>query len=90
MWYIYVLRCRDNSLYTGITNNLKKRLATHRRGEGGAYTQSHKPEKFVHTESVPTRSEALKREHEIKSWTRKKKIHILRLAIKKSPEVSSG
>jgi len=74
MWYLYILLCEDNSLYTGITNNLKKRFSEHKNGKGGRYTRSHKPIKLIYKQQFLTRSEALKREAEIKSWTREKKI----------------
>lgn len=81
MWYVYILLCADNSLYTGITNDIDKRLADHKAGIGGAYTRSHKPVKILYTEQASSRSDALKRELEIKSWTRKKKIQSLHLSI---------
>lgn len=90
MWFIYIILCRDHSLYTGITNNLEKRLAAHLKGTASAYTISHKPLRIVYTEVVGTKSEALKRELEIKSWPRSKKISNLGLSIKKSPGVSPG
>lgn len=79
MWHIYILVCSDNSLYTGSTNNLEKRFLDHKSGKGGKYTRSHKPVKIIHSEKFLTKSEALKKEIEIKSWTRKKKIQVLKL-----------
>lgn len=81
MWHIYILLCADGSLYTGSTNNLEKRLETHRSGKGGKYTRSHKPLRIIHFEKYGTKSEALKREMEIKSWTRSKKIADLNLKL---------
>lgn len=81
MWYVYILLCSDNSLYTGSTNDLDKRFSTHQNGKGGKYTRSHKPLKIIHSEEFPTKSEALKREIEIKSWKRIKKIKNLNLEI---------
>lgn len=81
MWYVYVLLCSDNSLYTGSTNNLDKRFLDHKNGKGGKYTRSHKPLKLIYTEKFVTKSGALKREIEIKSWNRKKKIQALNLPI---------
>ncbi len=80
MWFVYILLCSDNSLYTGMTNNLPKRLSNHQNGKGGAYTRSHKPLKIIHTEEFLTKSEALRREIEIKSWERVKKIKSLNLS----------
>jgi putative endonuclease len=79
MWYVYLLLCSDSSLYTGATNDIKKRFSTHKAGKGGHYTRSHKPIKIVHQEEFNTQSEALKREAEIKSWPRDKKIKDLKL-----------
>lgn len=81
MWFVYVLLCSDNSLYTGSTNDIKKRFLTHQNGKGGKYTRSHKPLKIIHQEKFASKSEALKREIEIKSWDRNKKIQILCLSI---------
>ncbi len=79
IWYLYILLCNDGSLYTGISNNLEKRFLDHINGKGGRYTRSHKPIKIIHSEELPTQSEALKREIQIKSWRRKKKITTLHL-----------
>lgn len=77
MWFVYILLCRDNSLYTGITNNLDKRMAAHWRGAASAYTTSHKPIRLVYTEGLPTKSEALKRELQIKKLPRNEKVKLL-------------
>lgn len=79
MWFVYVLLCRDGSLYTGISDNPEKRLADHINGKGGRYTRSHKPRKIIYQEKFLTKSEALKREFEIKSWPKQKKIKELGL-----------
>jgi putative endonuclease len=81
MWYVYVLLCEDKSFYTGVSNNLEKRFLDHKNGKGGRYTRSHKPLKLIYSEQLSTKSEALKREREIKSWSREKKIKILNLKI---------
>ncbi len=81
MWYIYVLLCEDGSFYTGSTNNLEKRFALHQNGKGAKYTRSHKPLKIVHSEIFDTKIAALKREREIKSWSREKKISTLKLVV---------
>lgn len=74
MWFVYILRCADNSLYTGSTNNLEKRFLAHINGKGGRYTRSHKVIKIIYKEKFKTKSEALKREIEIKTWSKKKKL----------------
>ena len=74
-WLIYILECRDGSLYCGITNNIEKRLKQHS-GEikGGAkYTRSHQPCKLVYKEESASRSEALQREVIIKKMSKVKK-----------------
>lgn len=81
MWYIYILLCKDGSLYTGITKNIDQRFKDHTNSKGGAYTKSHHVVKIVYTESASNHSEALKRELQIKSWDRKKKIQMLKLLL---------
>lgn len=74
MWFVYILECEDGSLYTGYTNNLDRRFLEHRNKKGGHYTSSHVVLKMVYSESFSIKSEALKREIQIKGWSRKKKI----------------
>lgn len=81
MWSVYILLCQDNSLYTGITNNLEKRFQEHLNGKGGRYTRSHMPLRIIYQETLKSKSEALKREIEIKSWSRTKKIKNLNLKV---------
>lgn len=78
MWYVYILECEDGSFYTGITSNLERRLKEHRQGKGGFYTRSFKALDIVHQEEYPTRQEALRREAQIKSWTRKRKLALIK------------
>ena len=77
MWFVYILKCADGSLYTGITTDPKRRFQEHLSGKGGHYTRFHKPIKQVYQESLETRNEALKREFEIKSWSRERKLVFL-------------
>lgn len=81
MWFVYVLLCSDGSFYTGSTNNLEKRFLEHKNGKGGRYTRSHQPIKIIYTEKLPTKSEALKKEAQLKSWSRAKKITILNIKV---------
>ena len=81
MYYVYILLCKGGNLYTGYTDNLKKRFQDHRDGKGGKYTRSHMPDKIVYKEKLSTKSKALKREIEIKNWSRKEKIEKLKLKI---------
>jgi putative endonuclease len=78
MWFTYLLLCKDRSIYTGITNNLEQRLDHHREGKGGHYTRSHKAVRILYSEKFKTRSEALKREAEIKGWKKEKKLSLIR------------
>lgn len=78
MYFVYIIRCSDESLYTGVTNDLKRRFRQHKSKKGGNYTQSHLVEKLVYTEQVKTRSEALKREAEVKGWRREKKLALIK------------
>lgn len=74
-YYIYILRCSDNTLYTGITTDIERRVRQHN-GEvkGGArYTRAKRPVQLVHSEELQSRSEATKREYEIKALRREEK-----------------
>ncbi len=73
MWYVYILECKNRSFYTGITNNLERRLEEHKNGKGGKFTRAFKANKLIYSEPYDTKNEALKREALIKSLTRKKK-----------------
>ena len=72
-WTVYLARCRDGTLYTGITTDPERRLAEHNAGCGGAYTRSRMPLALVYLERAADRSGALRREREIKRLTRKEK-----------------
>jgi predicted GIY-YIG superfamily endonuclease len=72
-WLVYLLRCGDGSLYTGMTNDLPKRLKTHAAGKGSRYTRSRLPVRLVHSEPQRSRSAALKREAAIKRLSRRHK-----------------
>ena len=73
MWFVYILLCLDGSYYIGSTNNIAKRFKNHLAGRGAKYTKSHKPKRLVYQEKFATKSEALKREAELKKWPRHKK-----------------
>lgn len=72
-WVVYILSCSDNTLYTGITNNIEKRLEAHRNGTGAKYTRGRTPLELIYTEKCDNRAQASKREYAIKSLTRKEK-----------------
>lgn len=82
MWYVYILLCQDASLYTGVARDPVKRFSIHKSGKGAKYTRSHKPLRIIYQEEVGTYSGALKREREIKSWSRDEKIDTLSLIVK--------
>ncbi|HXK31585.1 MAG TPA: GIY-YIG nuclease family protein [Candidatus Paceibacterota bacterium] len=77
MYFVYLLGCKDGSIYTGITNDLKQRLNRHKKGKGGNYTRAKGAEKILYTEQHANRSSALKREAEIKRLTRQKKLDLI-------------
>jgi predicted GIY-YIG superfamily endonuclease len=66
MWFVYIVRCRDRTLYTGVTTDADKRVAEHNRGRGARYTRSRLPVELVHLEAAADRATALRREREIK------------------------
>lgn len=77
MYYVYIIECEDRSLYTGASPNPEERFERHKAGVGSKYTRSHKPVRLVYTEQFETKSEALKRELQIKSWRRKEKLNLI-------------
>ena len=72
-WYVYMLRCGDGTLYTGITDNVERRLAAHRSGRGAKYTRGRGPLELVYQEQVPDKSAALRREYQIKRLPKQEK-----------------
>lgn len=77
MWSVYILRCSDGTLYTGITNDLERRVKAHNDGTGAKYTKGRGPVVVVHTESYEDRSSASKREIAIKRMTRSEKLRLI-------------
>ncbi len=77
MWYVYIIRCRDGSLYTGLTIDISRRIKEHNSGKGGSYTRIRQPVKLVYNETHPNRAKAQKRESEIKGWPRPKKLSLI-------------
>ena len=73
-WLVYILECNDNSLYTGITNDLERRIQQHTAGEGAKYTRGRGPFRLVYKEVCKDRGAASRREIEIKSFTREQKL----------------
>ena len=86
MWIVYILQCRNNSFYTGVTNNLEKRLLMHNKGKGAAFTKIMRPCLILWHEHRLNRSDAQRREYEIKRWSHKKKEGV----VNSSPSYCSG
>ena len=76
-WFVYILRCADGSLYTGITNDLTRRCEQHNSGTASRYTRSRLPVTLVYQEEPTTKGKALKRELAIKALSRKKKEELI-------------
>ena len=77
MNYTYILRCNDNTLYTGWTNNLEKRIKDHNDGNGAKYTKPRRPVELVYFEEFETKEEAMKREYAIKRLSRAQKMNLI-------------
>lgn len=76
-WKLYILRCGDGSLYTGITVDVTARLTQHREGTGVKYTRGRGPLELLYVEDCASHSEALKREHQIKALTKAEKLALI-------------
>jgi putative endonuclease len=76
-WIVYMLECADNTLYTGITNNLDRRLVEHAAGKGARYTKGRGPFRLVYRETCESRAEASRRETAIKLLARAKKLRLI-------------
>jgi len=77
MWFVYLLRCGDGTLYCGIALDAEARLAAHRRGQGARYTKGRGPLELVHVESCPDKSSALRRERTLKALSRSAKLALV-------------
>ncbi len=82
-WSVYILRCKDKTLYTGATNDLEKRLKAHNKGTGAKYTMTRTPVRLFYTEGGMTKSEAQKREYAIKQLSRLAKLALPKALDKK-------
>ncbi|SHJ71566.1 putative endonuclease [Clostridium amylolyticum] len=85
MCYVYILECGDNTLYTGWTNNLNKRIQTHAEGKGAKYTRGRLPVKLVYFEKFEDKVSAQKREYAIKKLSKENKLKLLNK--EKAPEL---
>ena len=73
MYYVYMVRCADGTFYTGYTTNVNRRVDMHNKGKGARYTRSRLPVELLYQETFPTKTEALRREYEVKQLTREQK-----------------
>ncbi len=76
-WYVYILECSDMTYYTGITTNIERRVSEHETGVGAKYTRGRGPLRLVYSEETADRSSATKREIEIKSLSKEKKLSLI-------------
>jgi putative endonuclease len=88
IWYLYIVECSDSTLYCGVTNNVERRIEKHNKGLGARYTRARMPVKLKYIEKYLTKGEALKREHRIKQWTRRKKLSLIQRDFEKLSKLS--
>jgi predicted GIY-YIG superfamily endonuclease len=72
-WYVYILRCSDDSFYVGHTDSVERRFVRHTSATGAKHTATHKPERIEYEEALPSKLDAIRRERQIKRWSREKK-----------------
>jgi predicted GIY-YIG superfamily endonuclease len=78
-WFVYMLKCADGSLYTGISNDLANRVKKHNAGKGAKYTRSRLPVILVYSETAPDKGKALQKEHQIKQFSREEKLKLIQV-----------
>lgn len=74
MWYVYMLKCQDGAIYTGVTDDIARRFREHSQGKGGHYTNYNRPGEVLYKEPFVNRMDAEKREQQIKRWSKAKKL----------------
>ncbi|MDH5482023.1 MAG: GIY-YIG nuclease family protein [Candidatus Bathyarchaeota archaeon] len=77
-YYVYIIRCKDGSFYTGCTADLEARMKLHMNGKGARYTRMHKPKKLVYVERCDSRSEAMRREKTVKKLNHRQKLQLVK------------
>ncbi|MCD8916434.1 MULTISPECIES: GIY-YIG nuclease family protein [Staphylococcus] len=75
--FIYIVKCKDGTLYTGYTNNVEARIQKHNAGKGAKYTKTRRPVVLMYQEGYETKSEAMRREYEIKTYSRTQKLQLI-------------
>lgn len=78
MWYVYLIRCDNESIYTGVTQNLERRFREHRTSQGAKHTRENKAIELSRSEVHSSQEEALKRERQIKGWRKEKKLNLIK------------
>ena len=78
VWSVYIVRCSDGTLYTGMTINIKRRLGAHNSGRGARYTRGRRPVRLVYQKNSMTKAQAMTREHAVKSMSKKAKENLVR------------
>jgi predicted GIY-YIG superfamily endonuclease len=89
-WYVYILRCADNTLYTGVATDVSARLATHNAGKGAKYTRGRLPVALLYQERAENRSAALRREHAIKKMRASDKRQLIATQDRNKPAPPTG
>ena len=83
MWFVYIVQCKDNSFYTGLTNDIQKRIRLHNDGQGARHTKLYGPVKLRYYEEFEERFVAMKREKEVKQWPRERRERLLKFGLGK-------
>jgi putative endonuclease len=89
-WYVYVVECADGTLYVGIAKDVEARIGAHNTGRGAKYTRARLPVRLLYREEHPDMPAALKREYEVKRWTRSRKIERLGLSCRRRRRRRAG
>jgi predicted GIY-YIG superfamily endonuclease len=82
MWHVYILQTQKGQLYTGMTKDIEKRLRRHKEGRGAWFTRVFGVDRLLYSHEFPTRGDAMRREAEIKTWPRTKKLALIKGKIK--------
>lgn len=76
-WYLYIVKCSDDTLYTGITTDITRRIKTHNKSRGSKYVRTRLPVELVYSETLNSQTEAIKREIFVKTWSRERKLKLI-------------